>query len=67
MQRCVTLFSTEAEYMEMVDEIEETLYVTAILEFLIPRLRPVSIHIFEDNRGDRLHQKPLELVEMHAH
>ena len=49
--KCVTLSTTEAEYVPMVDEVKETLYVRGVLFFLMPNLGSPSIAVFEDFKG----------------
>ena len=59
-QMCVTLFTTEAEYVAFADGVKETLYVRGILAFLMPSLGPMSIGVYEDNKGAKdLAKKPL--------
>ena len=50
-QKCVTLSTTEAEYVAMDDGVKETLYVREVLVFLMPSLGSPSIGVFEDNKG----------------
>ena len=50
-QKCVTLSTTEAEYVAMADGVKEALYVRGILAFLMPSLEPMSISVYEDNKG----------------
>ena len=50
-QKCVTLFTTEAEYVAMADGVKEALYVRGILAFLMPSLGSMSIGVYEDNKG----------------
>ena len=50
-QKCVTLSTTEAEYIAMADGVKEALYVRGVLVFLTPRLGSPSIGVFEDNKG----------------
>ena len=50
-QKCVTLSTTEAEYVAMADGVKEALYVRGILAFLMPSLEPMSIGVYEDNKG----------------
>ena len=50
-QKCVTLSTTEAEYVAMADGVKEALYVRGVLVFLMPSLGSPSIGVFEDNRG----------------
>ena len=50
-QKCVTLFTTEAEYVAMADGVKEALYVRGVLVFLMPNRGSPSIRVFEDNKG----------------
>ena len=50
-QKCVTLSTTEAEYVAMADGVKEALYVRGVLVFLMPSLGSPSIGVFEDNKG----------------
>ena len=50
-QKCVTLFTTEAEYVAMADGVKEALYVSGMLAFLMPSLGAMSIGVYEDNKG----------------
>ena len=50
-QKCVTLSTTEAEYVAMTDGVKEALYVRGVLAFLIPSLGAMSIGVYEDNKG----------------
>ena len=50
-QTCVTLCTTEAEYVAMADGGNEALYVRVILVFLMPSLGTMSIGVYEDSKG----------------
>ena len=50
-QKCVTLSTTEAEYVAMADGVKEAQYVRGILAFLMPSLEPMSTSVYEDNKG----------------
>ena len=50
-QKCVTLSTTEAEYVTMADGIREALYVREILVFVMPSVAHMSFGVFEDNKG----------------
>ena len=50
-QTCVTLSTTEAEYVAMADGVKEALYVRGVLVFLMPSLGSPSIGVFEDSKG----------------
>ena len=59
-QKCVTLSTTEAEYVAMADGGKEALHVRGILAFLMPSLGSMSIGVYEDNKGAiDLAKKPL--------
>ncbi|CAM9725464.1 unnamed protein product [Sphacelaria rigidula] len=61
-QKCVTLSTTEAEYVGTADGVKETLYVRGILEFPTPSLGSASIGVFDDNKGAiNLAENPLSL------
>ena len=49
-QKCVTLSTTEAEYVAMADGLKEPFYVRSVLVFLILSLGSPSIGVFEDNK-----------------
>ena len=51
MKKCVTLSTTEAEYVAMADGVKEALYVREVLVFLMPSLGSPSIGVFEDSKG----------------
>ena len=50
-QKCVTLSTTVADYVAMADGVKEALYVRGVLSFLMPGLKPMSISVYEDNKG----------------
>ena len=50
-QKCVTLSTTEAEYVAMADGVNEALYARGIPAFPMPSLGPISISVYEDNKG----------------
>ena len=50
-QKCVTLSTTEAEYVAMVDGVKQALYVREVLVFLTPSLGSPGIGVFQDNKG----------------
>ena len=50
-QRCVSLSSTEAEYIAMGDGVEEILFVRQMLRFLRPGYKKKRVTVFEDNQG----------------
>ena len=50
-QKCVTLSTTEAEYVSMGDGVKEGLFVNDVLKFLVPSARNGKIEVLEDNEG----------------
>ena len=50
-QKCVTLSTTEAEYVAMGDGVKEALFIRGIIEFLSPGKELGSIRVFEDSEG----------------
>ena len=51
-QKCVTLSTTEGEYVTMADGVKETLHVRGGLVFLMPSLGSTSVGVFfEHNKG----------------
>ena len=59
-QHCVTLSTTEAEYVAMAEGAKECMFVRSVLSFLKPRLvlgREVEhdIVLYEDNEGAKAH------------
>ena len=50
-QKCITLSTTEAEYVAIADGVKEALYVRGILAFLMASLGAMSIGVHEDNKG----------------
>ena len=51
MQNCVTLSTTEVEYVAMADGVKGAwLYVQGVLVFLMPSLGSPSIGVFEDTK-----------------
>ena len=50
-QKCVTLSTTEAEYVAMGDGVKEALFVNGMLEFLRPSEKLGKIQVREDNEG----------------
>ena len=50
-QKCFTISTTEAEYVAMTDGVKEVLCLRGILVFLTPSLGPMSIGVYEDNKG----------------
>ena len=63
-QKCVTLSTTEPEYVAMADGVKEPLYVRRVLAFLMPSLGSPSIEVFcRQQRGDMTWPKPYELIQ----
>ena len=50
-QKCVTLYTTEAEYMATADGVKDALYVRGVLFFFMPSHGSPSIGVFEHNKG----------------
>ena len=50
-QRCVTLSTTESEYVVLGDCIKETLFVRGVLELLVPYTTFRPVRVYEDNQG----------------
>ena len=59
-QKCVTLSTTEAEYVSLSDTIKEVLFLRHIWRFMMPEKRMPCISVYEDNEGARqLAQNPI--------
>ena len=50
-QHCVTLSSSEAEYVAMAQRAKTALLSKVVLDFLQPELASETIDLFEDNQG----------------
>ena len=50
-QHCVTLSTSEAEYVAMAQGANTALFTKDVLDFLQPELANETIHLFEDNQG----------------
>ena len=50
-QQCVTLSTSEAEYVAMAQEAKTALFTKTVLDFLQPELANETIDLFEDNQG----------------
>ena len=50
-QKCVTLSTSEAEYVALGDAVNELLFLRQILRFMIPGKGIPCFPVFEDNRG----------------
>ncbi|CAB1120503.1 unnamed protein product [Ectocarpus sp. CCAP 1310/34] len=51
LTKCVSLSTSEAEYIAMGDGVKEALFVNGMLQFLRPSAKPRKIDVFEDNEG----------------
>ena len=51
MQHCVTLSTSEAEYVAMAHGAKTALAINAVLEFVQPHLSGRAIDLYEDNEG----------------
>ena len=51
MQKCVSLSSTESEYISLSDTIRETLFARGVLNFIQPGSIVQPIKVWEDNAG----------------
>ena len=50
-QHCVTLSTSEAEYVAMAQGAKTALFIKAVWDFLQPELANETIDLFEDNQG----------------
>ena len=50
-QKCVTLSTSEAEYVAMTDTLKEVLFLRHVWEFMLPEVQRLCIQLFEDNQG----------------
>lgn len=50
-QKCVTLSTTEAEYVAMSDVMKEVLFLRNVWRFMMPRAGMPCVPLFEDNAG----------------
>ena len=50
-QQCVTLSTSEAEYVAMAQEAKTALFTKTVLDFLQPELANETTDLFEDNQG----------------
>ena len=50
-QHCVTISTSEAEYVAMAQGAKTALFTKAVLDFLQPELANETIYLFEDNQG----------------
>ena len=67
-QKCVTLSTTEAEYVALTDTIKEAMFMRYVWSYIFPGFGETCITVFEDNEGARhLAQKPTVYVELKTH
>ena len=52
-QKCVTLSTTEAEYVALADTTKEVFFMRYVRSFILPVLGSACITVFEDNKGAR--------------
>ena len=50
-QRCVTLSTTEAEYVALADIVKELLFIRQVWGFMLPEAGTPCIPVYEDNEG----------------
>ena len=50
-QHCVTLSTSEAEYVAITQGARMILFTNAVLEFLQPQISGRTVDVFEDNQG----------------
>ena len=59
-QKCVTLSTTEAEYVALADTIKEAMFLRYVWSFIFPGFGTMCITVFEDNEGAKnLAQNPV--------
>ena len=59
-QKCVTLSTTEAEYVALADVMKEVLFLRQVWRFMLPDVGMPCIPVFEDNEGAvQLAQNPI--------
>ena len=59
-QKCVTLSTSEAEYVALVDAVKELLFLRQVWRFMLPGKGMPCFPIFEDNQGAvQLSQSPV--------
>ena len=51
LRKCVTLSTTQAEYVAMSDVAKEILFLRQVWRFMLPRVGMPCIPLFEDNEG----------------
>ena len=52
-QRCVTLSTTEAEYVTPGEGVKEALFTGTVLSLICPKLSGSCVRVFEDNQGGK--------------
>ena len=50
-QKCVTLSTTEAEYVALAEVVKEVLFLRKVWRFMLPEVGMPCIPVFEDNEG----------------
>ena len=50
-QKCVTLSTSEAEYVALGDAVKELLFLRQVRPFMIPGKGMLCFPVFEDNQG----------------
>ena len=50
-QKCITLSTSEAEYVALSDAVEEVLFLRQVWRFMIPGKGMPCFPVFEDNQG----------------
>ena len=59
-QKCVTLSTSEAEYVTLGDAVKELLFLRQVWRFMLPGKGMPCFPIFEDNQGEaQLSQNPV--------
>ena len=51
--KCVTLFTTKAEYVALADTIKEVIFLRYVWSFILPVFGSACITVCEDNKGSR--------------
>ena len=52
-KKCVTLSTTEAEYVALADTIKEVIFLRYVWSFILPGLGSACITVFESSKGAR--------------
>lgn len=50
-QKCVTLSTSEAEYVALADVIKERLFIRQVWRFMLPEVGMPCFPVYEDNQG----------------